>query len=171
MSAQPFCTTCGTARVADAKFCGGCGTPADPNAARQIAPQPPLSQQPQVPRATPADWAMFIGTILFFVNVNVQLYLVSQIIETQIKLFDIIDVVEVLKKIGDFTKSESRLLSDIHQDAIQARSILRGGNLGGLDVEWVAILSIALTVTSVVLMFVHIYSLRKKLPPLSPPPQ
>ena len=61
MSAQPFCTNCGTARVADAKFCGGCGTPVAPVPLSQLAPQPPLSQQAQVPLWTAAQQLRVAG--------------------------------------------------------------------------------------------------------------
>lgn len=53
MTAQAFCTDCGTARVAAAKFCGTCGTPF---ASPQINPPTPPQTPPQSPvLRTPED--------------------------------------------------------------------------------------------------------------------
>ena len=53
MTAQAFCTDCGTARVAEAKFCGTCGTPFS---SPQINPPTPPQTPPQSPALrTPED--------------------------------------------------------------------------------------------------------------------
>jgi hypothetical protein len=69
MSAQPFCTNCGTARVTDAKFCGGCGTPAGPTASQQVKAPTPISEQLSTPNNSPRGvsilfYLVYVGIIL-----------------------------------------------------------------------------------------------------------